>query len=195
MSTRLLIMENKEVFAKILDADEVIYKVYKPHRFRFCFLQTLYTELFMLIFLLTFGGVFVSMLTGLFGSEETDLFAIIVLGIVVAVILFVMISQLVGVFARYKNTNYAITNKRVIISSGFIGIDFTSLDLKSITSVDVNVGLFDKMVKPNTGTIAFGFNSIPMNSSKGMALYGFMAIQNPYDAYREIKEIIDNAKQ
>ena len=81
-------------------------------------------------------------------------------------------------YARgYKKLYYAYTNKRLIVRSGMIGVDYQSLDYKDITASSVNVGLLDKGSK--TGSIFFKSPSTSIS---------FRYVENPYDLMKEIKE-------
>lgn len=46
-----------------------------------------------------------------------------------------------------KNLEYAITDKRIIIRSGVIGIDFKFINYSEIDSVNVKVGIIDKIFR------------------------------------------------
>ena len=76
----------------------------------------------------------------------------------------------------YKNLYYAYTNKRIIVRSGCIGVDFRSLDYKDITATSVDVGLLDKRSK--TGMIFF------KSPSASIAL---KYVVGPYELMKEIK--------
>ena len=81
-------------------------------------------------------------------------------------------------YARgYKNLCYAYTNKRLIVRSGMIGVDYRTLDYKDISTSSVDVGLLDKGGK--TGTIFFKSPS---------AAISLRYVEKPYDLMREIKE-------
>ena len=97
-------------------------------------------------------------------------------------------------FARYKNLAYIVTNNRLIIRSGLIGIDYREMSLNSILSMNVRVDFLDKLVKPNTGVIYFANASAPMmpsgsNGRDNPLAFKFEYIENPYEVYRQIKEI------
>ena len=77
----------------------------------------------------------------------------------------------------YNNTYYAYTNKRLIVRSGAIGVDYHSLEYKDVSATTVDVGFLDKRSK--TGTLSF------KSPSAGIT---FKCVENPYDLMREIKE-------
>ena len=88
-------------------------------------------------------------------------------------------------YARgYTNLYYAYTNKRLIVRSGIIGVDYRSLDYKFITASSVDVGLLDK--GSNTGSLSF---KSPTSS------ISFSYVQNPYELMKEIKDYMNSAAE
>ena len=63
-----------------------------------------------------------------------------------------------------------------------------------IGAVDVYVSLIDRVLRKNTGTIAFGSMASPMYHSSGASSYRFAHVVMPYETCREIKEKIDEYK-
>ena len=55
------------------------------------------------------------------------------------------IANLIKKLAGYKNIEYVFTDKRIIIRSGLVGIDFKSIYYTSLESVNLKVGLFDRL--------------------------------------------------
>ena len=189
-------MEN---FETILDTDEIIIKEYKPNKTR-----SITFGIVSLIPLLIIGAIF-------FGFSLFQFFSVnkfmsgedvgfkfapyIFLGfgiLVLSFFLFLFIYGIIYAVVSYRKILYCLTNKRIIIRSGFIGVDFHSLDIKAISSINVKVGLFDKWVKPNTGTIIFGSSTTPLGGqgkSGGRNGFAFAHLENPYEVYKEIKEM------
>lgn len=83
----------------------------------------------------------------------------------------------------HKHIYYAITDKRVIIQRGLIGRDFDSIDFDNIRNAHVNVGLFDKL---------FGDSGSLMISAGKM--YILRNIENPYDVFKNFKELSHSVK-
>lgn len=187
-------MENIEL---ILDKDEQIIKQYKPNKTRAVALGLL-----SLIPLLLIGGLFLTISILQFNSvikfsqefgDGTPLVAFMFLGfgvLILCTFVVIFLYSVVFTFVSYKKRLYCITNKRIIIRSGFIGVDFSALDIKAINSINVTVNFLDKWVKPNTGTITFGSASTPLVlQGKGVSRFLFAHIENPYEVYKEIKEM------
>ena len=142
----------EHLFDDILEKDEKIIKVIKPSKRRYWKLWLM--PLVVPIFLPHFI-------------------------IVMAATLFFILPV---IYARgYKNLYYAYTNKRLIVRSGIIGVDYHSLEYKDISATSVNVDFLDKSRKGTTGTIYFKSPSSSIT---------FHYVENPYDLMREIKDYI-----
>ncbi len=88
------------------------------------------------------------------------------------------------------NTCYAITNKRLMIRSGFFGTSFESIDYDRIMDLQVTVNPVERML--HLGTIrAF---SGRVNSRGVNVPQKFSAIRDPYVVFKQIKEISVNVK-
>ena len=61
------------------------------------------------------------------GAETTDYFAPMMFVFFGAIILVLFLFVILGYVVRYKRTIYVVTNKRLIIRSGFIGVDYKSV--------------------------------------------------------------------
>lgn len=182
-------MEEKNLFQPILDDDEEVVKVIRLHKGRAWF-STIAS-------LILFGLVMVPMgiLMIIFhepevaGDEDMMGFGIMLLGFWALVTLIAIIC----VALWCNKTVYAWTNKRVLIRTGYIGVDYKSLDLNMVGALSVNVNIIDKLLHKNTGTIAFGSMASPMtmqNASK----FSFSFISDPYQIYKEVKVYIDQKK-
>ena len=58
----------------------------------------------------------------------------------------------------HRNTVYALTNKRVMLRSGFFGIDFKAIDFDKIQNLEVNMPVQDAKVVINSRTGAVVMN-------------------------------------
>jgi hypothetical protein len=96
----------------------------------------------------------------------------------------------------FKRTAYAITNRRVIIQKGVIGRDFDFIDFDKITQANVNVGIFDKLFKGNTGTILVSTpNSFVVTQNGAAASPNMLSnITNPYEVYRYFEKVSYDVK-
>ena len=146
------LFDDNYLFEDILDKDEKIVKIIKPSKSR-------YWKFFLMPFIIPiFLPHFI---------------------VIMACTLFFIIPLLYA--HSYKNLYYAYTNKRLIVRSGTIGVDFKTLDYKNIAATSVDVGLLDKG-KTKTGTLSF---KSPTTSIR------FEYVEDPYNLMREIKEYMD----
>jgi hypothetical protein len=85
----------------------------------------------------------------------------------------------------YRNTVYALTNRRVIIQGGFWGLSFQSIDYDQIQETTVSVGPIEKMVGCGSVRIFSG-----RTSAKGANIFdSFTGIDHPYDVYKQLKQV------
>ena len=90
----------------------------------------------------------------------------------------------------HKNTFYTITNKRVMMRSGFWGIDFNSIDYDKISDIQVTVNPLENLL--GVGTIRISAGKV---NSKGSSLTDdFIAVQNPYEVFKKIKTVMVDIK-
>ena len=187
-------MTIEEDIKRILDNDEEIIKTYRPNRKRFVFINFCLTCLFFLIPI----GVFIFGVLGLSGvvsfvneAGEREFGGPIGLMAFGGFGLLILAVHGISLFVRYKKTYYIVSNKRLIIRTGFIGADYKSIPLETVGVVDVRVDFLDKLVKNDTGTIVFGSASSPVVNREN-TIFAFSHIDNPYQSYKEVKEIISN---
>lgn len=179
----------QDLFGPILDDNEEIIKIFKPNKIKFFFSSVLWSVFISL-------GLGVIVLASMFEafSESSNAYVQNKMPVIIFacfVIVFVLISFLFSCL-YFKNLFYAYSNKRIIIRSGFFGIDFKSLDMSMIGAFNVNVSILDKMLRKNTGFIKFGSMASPMNTSSMQ--YSFKHIEKPYEVYKEIKRAIHENK-
>ena len=178
-------MEN--LFAHILDEDEKIIKVFKPHK----------AKLFASAIILNSLWLFWFMIFGIFGvlfPDEGE--TINKLYVLVPIVIYLAIIGIITILAalHYKNVYYAYSNKRIIIRSGIFGVDYKSLDMSMIGAVDVYVSLLDKIMKKNTGSLTFGSAASPVGGNNANG-YRFNHVKLPYETCKEIKSYIDSYKK
>ena len=190
-------MENKELFAPILQEDEEIIKVMKPNKTRYIYLSGLAFTLFALIPILVMAAPF-GMLIDAFKEDGAPTPLVIELSIFGGFILLTLIAVWVGLNMSYKKTFYAYTNKRILIRRGVIGVDYATLDFEMIGGLMVNVDFLDRLMKgsDNPGTITFGSAASPVIYTRNgrTAAYAFRNIDHPYDVYRDLKHMVDEYK-
>lgn len=93
------------------------------------------------------------------------------------------IASIVTAFKRLKNTEYAFTDKRIIIKTGFFA-KFDTVFYSDIASLDLHVGFIDRMFK--VGDIIIKTNSGSM--------YMVEDIGNPYFIQERLQKISNDIK-
>ena len=91
------------------------------------------------------------------------------------------LSNVLTANKRHKNTQYALTNTRILIRTGLVGIDFQSISYKDVQNVSLKVGVIDKMLK--VGDLYF---SSAINRGQNV----FFDIENPYEVYKIAQKIV-----
>ena len=87
---------------------------------------------------------------------------------------------------RWKNTQYAVTDKRILIRNGLIGYDYKSIYYTEISNVNLRVGMIDKML--GVGDI---YLSLQGYTSKGQPLMSSIVdIENPEKAFKIIQQAV-----
>lgn len=195
-------MTAQEAFSPILDSDETIVEVFRPHKFRFVGLGIIW-DIIKSLGIAVFGALFFgfSYIDGWVDAdtgEPIDMMFGKIVGIVIfSFALLLIIISAVWRMVKYNHTFYCYTNKRIIIRTGFIGADFQNLDFDMIGAMNVRVDFLDKFIHPNTGTLVFASAASPMMTTAtpgGISAYMFVDIQNPYDVYRRVKEFVSQNK-
>ena len=178
--------KNFKVFKDVLKQDEQILKVLKPKQKTFIWAPWLLWGIFFL-------AVILICVVALIPARE-----IAPLVFVVGALLLMFVITIIVLSVAYEKCFYAITNQRVIIRSGIIGVDYKTMYYTDATAVETNVSLLDKMVGANTGTITMASASRPVYvaSKNGWGgSFHLSAVENPYDLAKEIQNYVDEAKQ
>jgi len=101
-----------------------------------------------------------------------------------------ILLSLLSFFSNFVKI-YTITNKRVLIKSGLIGTDFNSIYFTEVRTVNVNVGLIDKIFSVGTINIDTGKIETVTSGSKNNAhsrtqtvCDKLLHINKPYEVYK-----------
>ncbi len=170
-------------FEAIRDKDERIFWVGKP-----AFIPFILTGVPFLIFGLLWGAFDYPIVVGIMkGGLDYPMMGFFALHLFP---FWGSILNMARLFLVYGNTFYAYSNRRLMMRSGFWGTDFRAIDYDRIQDIEVNVNPVENLL--GVGTInAFsgGF------TSKGGRIYDkFIAISNPYDVFKRIKELTVDIK-
>lgn len=89
---------------------------------------------------------------------------------------------------RWQNTKYAITDRRIIITSGFIGAECQTIYYKDIKKVNLKIGIIDKLLK--VGDIYFETNDFVPTNNNSIPQTAFLDIENIYEIYPKIQKVV-----
>ena len=108
----------------------------------------------------------------------------------------VSFGNIITNFFAYKNTVYIITDKRIIVQTGAIGIDTQFIELDKVQEVYVNTGFIDRLF--GTGSIFVITAGNIFFSSRGRSSRfrpSLAALRDPYEVHRVLQEAIQENKK
>jgi hypothetical protein len=164
-------------FQAVLDKDERVLWLGTPARVPF-----LLSGLPLLVFGLIWGSIdyfgFIRRMKGVPLGFAIPFFALHLLP------LWAGLLSVLRLFLVHGNTCYAVTDRRLMIRSGFWGTDFTAVNFDGLVDLTVSVNPIENL---------FGVGSIGAfcgrTTSKGSRVYDrFVAVANPYGVFKQIKE-------
>lgn len=169
----------------LLTEDEQLLWQGKPHKTSFIF-SSIFKMMPIALLWLGFDSFFIVTLigTGAINGMETGIILFLVGFFALHLLpVWIWIKNIVTASFQHKNLEYAFTNKRIIIKSGVIGIDFQNIYYSSISSVNLRVGLIDRIFK--VGDIYI------LSDRKAQVLFD---ISNPYIITTKLQEIVNDIK-
>jgi membrane protein YdbS with pleckstrin-like domain len=182
---------------KLLNANEKVLWSGRPEKKAFVLpgLATIPFGLFFIAFFILWmwGGAF---------AEVPSIFALF--GLVFLLVGFaIVIGPFLWQLLRYRNTEYMITDKRIVTQTGAIGLDTRFVDFDKIQEVYVKIGIIDRLF--GTGSLyamTAGYSGFgPATSPYGYGFgggYGFRpslaALKEPYQVQKLLQEAIERSK-
>ncbi len=156
----------------------------KPNKNAFIVSQILHMLPFALLWIF-FDGFMIYMMVANDIFSHIPTFAIIF--IVIFFLLHLMpfwfwLANTLTAWAQYKNIEYVLTSKRIIIKSGII-VDIKNIYYTEVESVNVKVGIVDNMFK---------VGDIYIKCKQSTAF--IMDIKQPYVVLNKIQEIVNDIK-
>lgn len=132
----------------ILSEDEAILQRLKPNR-KVLLLEAIFKGLPFVLLWLAFDSFFIIMMitTGVFSQNPYMLIFVIAFFALHLLPLWMYIANIIKTMAGSKNIEYVFTNRRIIIRSGVIGIDFKTIYYTEVEGINCKVGIFDRMFK------------------------------------------------
>ena len=169
----------------ILTEDEEVLLTLKPQR-KVYILEAIFKGLPIALLWAGFDVFFIIMMvnSGAFKAIPTAMVFIIIGFFLIHLIpVWLYIGQIMKKVGGYKNISYAFTDKRIIVRSGLIGIDFKYIYYYDISSVEVKVGIFDRMFK---------VGDVHIHGKDQVAVLDDIA--NPYAYSTKIQELVRDLK-
>lgn len=133
---------------------------------------------------LLFDGFFIF---SIFGSGGMGSFAFFLIPFFALHLMpvWIWLSNVLTASARWKNTEYAITDKRVLLRNGLIGYDYKSIYYTDISNVSIHVGAIDSML---------GVGDIHISLSNGYDskkdILAILDIENPNQVFKILQQAV-----
>lgn len=168
----------------LMDNEKILWKA-KPNKKSYILASVFKMLPFALLWLL-FDGFFIAMIVI---GMVNDSIPVAILAFIIPFFIFhlapvwIWIKNIIKSSLEIKNIEYAITQQRIIIRSGVIGIDFKSLTFPEIENINVKVSLIDKLCK---------VGDIYINAATNSAV--LYDLSNPYDLSKKLQKIVVDIK-
>lgn len=119
----------------------------KPNKKAFI-LNSIFKNLFLVIFLIIFSIIFITLLFK--NIQEITWYMILLTCVYFSfwlIPVWMWIINVISSLKRYDKEEYILTDSRIIIKSGFIGETILGIKYEMINSVNLKIGLIDKLLK------------------------------------------------
>lgn len=166
------------------NGDEQLLWTGKPNK-KIYILERIFKMMPIALIWLLFDGAFLAVIGIQYAKGNMPLFTlafIIPFFLVHLMPVWIWIFNIVTASRKLKNTEYAFTDKRIIIKSGFI-VDVASIYYSEINSVKLNVGFLDKKFK---------VGDISISSSNGRHV--LEDLEDPYFLTEKLQNIVLDIK-
>ena len=167
----------------VIGSDEQILWSGKPKKR--AFLINAFTKMLPIALIwLLFDGAFIGLMIGTMDEIPASVKIFMVVFFLFHLMpVWIWLSNVLTANRQHENLEYAFTQKRIIIKSGIIGIDFKNIYYSEIDSVNLRVGLVDRIEK---------VGDIYIKSIGGAnVLYD---LENPYTLTEKLQKIVVDIK-
>ena len=167
----------------VIGSDEQILWSGKPKKR--AFLINAFTKMLPIALIwLLFDGAFIGLMIGTMDEIPAPVKIFMVVFFLFHLMpVWIWLSNVLTANRQHENLEYAFTQKRIIIKSGIIGIDFKNIYYSEIDSVNLRVGLVDRIEK---------VGDIYIKSIGGAnVLYD---LENPYSLTEKLQKIVVDIK-
>lgn len=89
---------------------------------------------------------------------------------------------------RWKNTVYYVTDRRILIQTGFASQELQTVYYKDIRNVNLRIGIIDKLL--GVGDIYFDLGEYYSNSKHRTLAKAFLDIEDPQVVYSRVQKVV-----
>jgi uncharacterized membrane protein YdbT with pleckstrin-like domain len=169
----------------------------KPKLFPFIFAHNAIPFIFGLFFMAVTFFFFLSPMLSMGFFLELILFPLIffLIGFLIA------FGQPIWSYLAFRNTEYMISDQRLITQTGAVGLDTRFVDLEKVQEVSVQVGVFDRLFGTGSiyamtaGQAYVGFQRGPGWGGSGIVRPSLSSLEKPYEVQRLLQEAIQDLKK
>ncbi|MBQ8131781.1 MAG: PH domain-containing protein [Bacilli bacterium] len=164
----------------LVEGEEVLYQV-KPKKNAFVINQVLPMTPFALLWLAFDSAFIIGILAGgVFAEQPMILLFIVPFFALHLMPVWMWLGSMLTANKKWENTEYYVTDKRIIIKNGLFASNFQTIYYKEITGVDLKRGLIDQML--HVGDVYLN-----LNDGGNMA---FFDIENAEEIYVKLQKVV-----
>lgn len=168
----------------LMDGEQILWRG-KPKKKAFIINKSLFMFPIALIWLL-FDGSALAMLS-FTGELKNMLWFIIPFFALHLAPVWIWLANTISANKRWKNTEYAVTDKRILLRNGLFGYDFQSITYVEIENVNIRVGLIDRLLKVGDIYIQLSGRG-RSNSSQSKA--AILDIEQPFNVFKMLQKTV-----
>lgn len=136
----------KSIEQSLMPGETIVWQG-KPQKKAFV-LNNVFKMLPFAIVWLAFDAFFIAMVATNFEELPTPIIPMLCVFFLIHLApVWIWVYRCVTASKRHRNTEYAFTDKRIIIRKGAVAVDFKSIDYKDVVAVNLRYGLIDKLAK------------------------------------------------
>ena len=98
----------------------------------------------------------------------------------------IWLSNVLTANRRWQNTKYYVTDKRIILQSGLVDMNYQTIYYKDINNINLKIGIVDTLL--GVGDIYMDLASINIRSKSFSQ--AFFDIENPHEIYSKLQKIV-----
>lgn len=100
----------------------------------------------------------------------------------------IWLGNIITAGKRWNNAKYYVTDKRIIIQSGFVNMEYQTIYYKDIRNVSLRMGIIDRMLR--VGDIYLDLGTYISRNQSRPVTNAFFDIENPSEIYNKLQKIV-----